>query len=550
MALISVTISGNAGPLKKSLDESETRLGKFGNGLKKFGIAAGAAFAAAGAAAVVMGKQLIAAGEAASTSNARIAQITESMGLFGTEAGKVTDRLVKLAEQTARNTGVDQNAIKLTQAKLLTFAELAKTADEVGGQFDRATKAAIDLAAAGFGEASQNAVQLGKALQDPIKGITALARSGVTFTEAEKARIETLVNSNQISEAQVLILEAIEKQVGGTAEATANASDKIKVAFSQVQESLGQALLPVFERFSNFLIDTVFPTLQRIGERAIPVIRDAISNTVDTIKRIAIPIFETFRDRIHEVTVVVQNNEEAFRSMRNFLADFVVFVRDRVAPNFDKLLGGSLALVATRDIPKLINGFLKVAGVVAEVARAITAMVNATIDAMEILVNGVLDGVNFMIRQLNRLPFVDIPEIADVDFNPARSSTSTSRLPGFLGSVDRLPSPAMVTPSIPGISLPGETGGGGGGGGGGAGRAVGGMSGISTATGGLTLPTLEAYGTLESARLADVALLDVQPSINITVNTVTTDADFPTKVVEALQTYNYIYGPAEIEVAI
>lgn len=549
MALISVTISGNAGPLKKSLDESETRLGKFGNGLKKFGIAAGAAFAAAGAAAVVMGKQLIAAGEAASTSNARIAQITESMGLFGTEAGKVTDRLVKLAEQTARNTGLDQNAIKLTQAKLLTFAELAKTADEVGGQFDRATQAAIDLAAAGFGEASQNAVQLGKALQDPIKGITALARSGVTFTEVEKARIETLVNSNQVSEAQVLILEAIEKQVGGTAEATANASDKIKVAFSQMQEALGQALLPVFERFSNFLIDTVFPIMQRIGERAIPVIRDAIANTVDTIKRIAIPIFETFRDRIHEVSVVVRDNEDAFRSMRNFLADFVAFVRDRVAPNFDKILGGSLALVATRDIPKLINGFLKVAGVVAEVARAITAMVNATIDAMEILVNGVLDGVNFMIRQLNRLPFIDIPEIADVDFNPARSSASTSRLPGFLGSVDRLPSPAMVTPSIPGISLPGESEGGGGGGGGG-GRAGGGISGISTATGGLTLPTLEAYGTLESARLADLALLDVQPPVNITVNTVTADANLPNLIVEALQTYNYIYGPVEIEVAV
>lgn len=549
MALISVTISGNAGPLKKSLDESETRLGKFGNGLKKFGIAAGAAFAAAGAAAVVMGKQLIAAGEAASTSNARIAQITESMGLFGTEAGKVTDRLVKLAEQTARNTGLDQNAIKLTQAKLLTFAELAKTADEVGGQFDRATQAAIDLAAAGFGEASQNAVQLGKALQDPIKGITALARSGVTFTEVEKARIETLVNSNQVSEAQVLILEAIEKQVGGTAEATANASDKIKVAFSQMQEALGQALLPVFERFSNFLIDTVFPIMQRIGERAIPVIRDAIANTVDTIKRIAIPTFETFRDRIHEVSVVVRDNEDAFRSMRNFLADFVAFVRDRVAPNFDKILGGSLALVATRDIPKLINGFLKVAGVVAEVARAITAMVNATIDAMEILVNGVLDGVNFMIRQLNRLPFIDIPEIADVDFNPARSSASTSRLPGFLGSVDRLPSPAMVTPSIPGISLPGESEGGGGGGGGG-GRAGGGISGISTATGGLTLPTLEAYGTLESARLADLALLDVQPPVNITVNTVTADANLPNLIVEALQTYNYIYGPVEIEVAV
>jgi hypothetical protein len=138
MALISVTISGNAAPLKKAVDEADGRLGKFGGTAKKFGIAAAAGFAAAGAAAIVVGKQLIAAGEAAATSNARIRQINESMGLFGNQAGAVTDRLVKLAEATARNTGVDTDAIKLTQAKLLTFGELAKTAGEVGGSFDRA----------------------------------------------------------------------------------------------------------------------------------------------------------------------------------------------------------------------------------------------------------------------------------------------------------------------------------------------------------------------------------------------------------------------------
>jgi hypothetical protein len=167
---ITVSIVGNAGPLKKAVGEADTALGKLGGKIGNLGKIAAVGFAAAGAAAAVVGKQLIAAGEAASTSNARIKQIADSMGLFGDNASAVTDRLVKLAEATARNTGVDQNAIKLTQAKLLTFGELAKSAGELGGQFDRATIAAVDLAAAGFGEASTNAVQLGKALQDPIKG--------------------------------------------------------------------------------------------------------------------------------------------------------------------------------------------------------------------------------------------------------------------------------------------------------------------------------------------------------------------------------------------
>jgi hypothetical protein len=217
--------------------------------LKKAALPAALALGAVAAAAGGM----IQAGEAAATANARIAQINESMGLFGNETEKVNERLIAYANATARATGVDQNSIKATQAKLLTFGELAKSADEVNGAFDRATKAAIDLAAAGFGDAESNAVQLGKALQDPIKGITALAKSGVTFTDQEKEKIKTLVESNQTLEAQEMILKAIETQVGGTAEATANDTDKLKVAFSQVSESIGLILVPILAGLAPIL---------------------------------------------------------------------------------------------------------------------------------------------------------------------------------------------------------------------------------------------------------------------------------------------------------
>jgi hypothetical protein len=136
----------------------------------------------------------------------------------------------------------------------LTFKDLAISADEAGGAFDRATKAAIDMGAAGFGDAASNAVQLGKALNDPIKGIAALAKSGVTFTEQEKEKIQTLVESNKMLEAQDLVLKAIETQVGGTAEATANDSDKMKVAFSQLSESVGLILLPLFQQFTAVMM--------------------------------------------------------------------------------------------------------------------------------------------------------------------------------------------------------------------------------------------------------------------------------------------------------
>lgn len=175
---LKLSILADVDSLNRQLKNASGEVDGFGTKLSNFGKKAGLALAAAGAAAgafaVKFGKDAIVAGEAAATANARIEQINTSMGLFGDSTAVVSDRLIKLAEATARQTGVDTNSIKLTQAKLLTFKELAATADDLGGYFDRATKAAIDMGAAGFGTAEMNAVQLGKALNDPIKGITAL----------------------------------------------------------------------------------------------------------------------------------------------------------------------------------------------------------------------------------------------------------------------------------------------------------------------------------------------------------------------------------------
>ncbi|WP_380166586.1 hypothetical protein [Jannaschia sp. R86511] len=294
-ARLKVEIIGDAKSAQRALDTVSGRLGKFGKAAGAAALKIGAVGAAAVGAAAV---GLIRAGEAASTANARIGNIAESMGLFGGEAGAVTDRLVKLAEATARQTGIDTNSIKATQAKLLTFKELASTADEAGGTFDRANQAALDLAAAGFGEAESNAAQLGKALNDPIKGLTALTRSGVTFTKAEKDRIAALVESNKTGEAQQLILSAIETQVGGTAVATADASDRIKVAFSQVADRLGQKLMPLWERFADYTITTIIPALERFGAYIQDTLVPKVQQLGEGFQTSVLPALQAFGDYI------------------------------------------------------------------------------------------------------------------------------------------------------------------------------------------------------------------------------------------------------------
>jgi len=218
-----------------------------GSQFANFGKRAALATAVVGVALGKMAYDALKAAEEAQVANARLDSIAQSMNLFGAEAGNVSKRLQEYAQTQSLATGIDDEAIKATQAKLLTFKELAKSAGIVGGAFDRATDAAIDLAAAGFGNAESNATQLGKALNDPIKGISALTRVGVTFTKKEKEKIAQLVESNKLLEAQEIILGAIETQVGGTAEATAKSTDKIRIAFEEVSETIGTALLPYIE---------------------------------------------------------------------------------------------------------------------------------------------------------------------------------------------------------------------------------------------------------------------------------------------------------------
>jgi hypothetical protein len=180
--------------------------------------------------------------EEARQANQRLGNVLDSMGF-----GEATDRVTAYAESLEKTIAVDADVIKATQTKLATFGALTKSVGKAGGAFDRATLAALDLAAAGFGTAEGNAVQLGKALENPIKGLASLAKSGVTFTDAEKEKIKALTESGRLLEAQDIILKAVEKQVGGTAKESASSFEKLKFAVMGVADTFGDLLLPAMD---------------------------------------------------------------------------------------------------------------------------------------------------------------------------------------------------------------------------------------------------------------------------------------------------------------
>lgn len=186
------------------------------------------------------------------------AQIIKATG----GAAKVTaDQVGALATRISNKTGVDDEAIQSGSNLLLTFKNVRNEAGKGGKVFDRASAAAVDLSKAGFGSITGSSKMLGKALNDPVKGISALSRAGVTFTAQQKEQIKTLVASGDTLGAQKIILGEVESQVGGVAAANASAADKAKVLAGNLKEQFGTTLLPLLDRAAGFFTTTLGPAI-------------------------------------------------------------------------------------------------------------------------------------------------------------------------------------------------------------------------------------------------------------------------------------------------
>lgn len=183
----------------------------------------------------------------------------------GGAAGLTGDQVGKLSQKLSLQAGVDDELIQSSLNLLLTFKKVHNEAGVGNDIFNRTAQAVLDMGNV-FGSTDRAAIQLGKALSDPVKGITALKKSGIDFTEQQKDQIKTLVASGKSLDAQKLILAEIESQVGGTAKATATGFDRMKVAIGNVQENLGNLLIPAVERFSTAIINDVLPVLDQFGE--------------------------------------------------------------------------------------------------------------------------------------------------------------------------------------------------------------------------------------------------------------------------------------------
>lgn len=246
---VEVDNSGLDSGLKTTQSRTGGMLSKIG-GFAKGALVAGIGTATAGLAGfVAVASDAVGEAQRSQDSYARLAAVLKATG---NAAGFSTDQLTAYAGELEAASTISDDEIMESMAVLGTFKSVS------GDVFKSATKAAMDLSATGFGSMESASVMLGKALEDPAHGISALTRVGVTFSEEQKKQIKQFMEMNQLGKAQAVILAAVEGQVGGTAEALAKTdSGKMKQlenTLGNIKEELGAAVMPLFIKFKELQI--------------------------------------------------------------------------------------------------------------------------------------------------------------------------------------------------------------------------------------------------------------------------------------------------------
>jgi hypothetical protein len=184
--------------------------------------------------------------EAYSKQQKELASLNAVVKTTGAYAWTSSAQLKSMADNLSKATGYAKNDITQMQTRILTYTNI------IGENFERTSKAAIDMAAVMGMDLSSAAETLGKALDSPIEGLSALTRQGFRFKDEMKDQIKLLTEQGKISEAQALILKEVESVYRGVAKEQSSVSSKTE-RLKQVQEELNAEVGRTTSKFTNFV---------------------------------------------------------------------------------------------------------------------------------------------------------------------------------------------------------------------------------------------------------------------------------------------------------
>jgi hypothetical protein len=418
-AILSVLVQANGvTAATRDLNRLDKAGGKASSGMSKVEKAAGAAGLALGAGLAITAKagfKEMAEGQKVSAQTAAVLKSTGG-------AAKVTSTEVsRLAEALSRKSGVDDEVIQSGQNMLLTFTNIRNEVGKGNDIFNQATSTITDMSVALGQDMKSSAIQLGKALNDPIKGVSALQRVGVTFTEGQKKTIEALVQSGDKMKAQKVILAELNKEFGGSAKAAGDTLpgqlNKLRNSFEDVAGGLVAGLLPAFQtlaarlaRVGRFLQD--HPGFAKVLATALAALA-VVLGTVSVATKVAAAAQVLWTTATKAATVATKAWTVATKAATIATAALNVVLRlNPIMLVVTALIALGAALVTaykkSETFRKIVDGaFSKVKSVAVNTFEAIKSAIDPVLNVFEDIVDAVKDVIHFIGKI--KVPDISLP---------------------------------------------------------------------------------------------------------------------------------------------
>jgi phage-related protein len=412
---IEVAITGDARSLERAFGRASKSSDSFG---RKIGRGAGKGLLGlakvAGVASVAVGVGFAAAvrhGMKGLSEQAKVTAQTEAaLKSTGNAAKTSAAQIRELTESLERKTGIDADQIQVGSNLLLTFTKIRNEVGKGNDIFDQANQTALDMSVT-FGTSMKSAsIQLGKALNDPVKGVTALQRSGISFTQSQKDQIKALTESGKVLEAQKLILAEVNTQVGGSAEAMGKTFpgqvQRAKRAFEQLTETLATPFMDVFssglEGALNIFSDpAVQAGIASFGQRVAAGLQTVVTwlrANWPQIKTVILTVFDALQTYYNTIVIPV------FSGVISIIGRAVEFIRQNM-PQIRAAVQAAFDWIKVNVIPTVQSVARNVQRFVALMTRIwrehgddIKAVVGPVFQTIKIIVGTVLGNIKSVIE--------------------------------------------------------------------------------------------------------------------------------------------------------
>ncbi len=259
---LKVWIGSDTGALEKGLKKSKKEVSAFSSGMKKLGSMIAGAFAVSSV--VSFAKECLSLNKVQADAEKKLAAVIKATG---GAAGLTADEMKKYASQLQDLTTYGDEVTIDAMAIMSTFKSIK------GDVFKQAVASAQDMATVLNTDLNAAVMQIGKALEAPEIGLTALRRSGVSFSQEQIKQIKQLVAEGKKQEAQLIMLKELQNEFGGAAKAAAGdaygAATQLTNAWGDLKETIGGMITPSEEAIGT-LKDGVKSVNHLITDKSIP----------------------------------------------------------------------------------------------------------------------------------------------------------------------------------------------------------------------------------------------------------------------------------------